>query len=163
MARNPRISFVPNGKNSKMIPGYFLKPNATHQARRTAGARHERTLEAVACMRLILIEAPSPADHRGMLRAGKQCREQGGDLKEILHDAAPILLRHRPPRPDHGRLHARPGRRGSRAPHHANRPGGLPESSCPVSTGSRRGSRVPVHLVLSISFAASHAQPVYTW
>jgi hypothetical protein len=27
MARNPRISFVPNGKNSKMIPGYFLKPN----------------------------------------------------------------------------------------------------------------------------------------
>src|SRR5262245_54535755 len=25
MARNPWISFVPNGKNSKMIPGYFLK------------------------------------------------------------------------------------------------------------------------------------------
>src|SRR5438132_14107206 len=58
---------------------------------------------------VILIEAPSPADHRGMLRAGKQCREQGGDLNEILHYPAPILLRHRPTRPYHVRLHPRPG------------------------------------------------------
>ena len=40
---------MPNGKNSKMIPGYFLKPNAGAQARLEAGARHERTLEGVAC------------------------------------------------------------------------------------------------------------------
>jgi hypothetical protein len=34
-------------------------PNAGHQARRAAEARDERTLYAVACMPLILIEAPS--------------------------------------------------------------------------------------------------------
>jgi hypothetical protein len=32
--------------------GAFNRPNATRQARRAAGARHERTLEAVACTRL---------------------------------------------------------------------------------------------------------------
>ena len=37
--------------------------------RRTA--RHERTLAAVSSRPLILIEAPSPADRRGMLRVGK--------------------------------------------------------------------------------------------
>src|SRR5205809_7964803 len=40
-------------------------PNATRQARLKAGA--QRTLEAVACTRLILIEAPSSAYHGGML------------------------------------------------------------------------------------------------
>jgi hypothetical protein len=29
-----------------------MKPNAAHQVRREADARHERTLEAVTCMRL---------------------------------------------------------------------------------------------------------------
>ena len=48
-----------------------LEPNATHQARQAAGARDERRLFAVACMRLILIEAPSSAYHGGMLRVGK--------------------------------------------------------------------------------------------
>src|SRR5215468_11376350 len=43
-------------------------PNATHQTWREAGARHERTLNAVACMPLILIEAPSSAYPGGMLR-----------------------------------------------------------------------------------------------
>jgi hypothetical protein len=42
MARNLRISFVPNGKNSKMISGYFLKPNAAPQPPLEAGA--QRTL-----------------------------------------------------------------------------------------------------------------------
>jgi hypothetical protein len=46
-------------------------PNATRQARLKAGARDERALEAVACTRLILIEAPSSAYHRGMLRRAK--------------------------------------------------------------------------------------------
>ena len=36
-----------------------------------AGA--ERRLEVVSCKALILIEAPSPADHRGMLIRGKTC------------------------------------------------------------------------------------------
>ena len=31
---------------------YVLKPNATHQPLPEAGARHERTLEAVGCRRL---------------------------------------------------------------------------------------------------------------
>jgi hypothetical protein len=38
---------VPNGKNSKMISGYFLKPNAGRQLLPEAGATQERTLEAV--------------------------------------------------------------------------------------------------------------------
>jgi hypothetical protein len=47
-------------------------PNAALQAPLEGGARHERTLEAVACKRLILIEAPSSAYPRGMLALGKQ-------------------------------------------------------------------------------------------
>jgi len=35
-------------------------PNATRQPLGIAGARHERTLEAVGSMPLILIEAPPP-------------------------------------------------------------------------------------------------------
>jgi hypothetical protein len=42
MASNPVMSFVPNGKNSKTIPRYLLKPNARFQQRLEAGA--ERTL-----------------------------------------------------------------------------------------------------------------------
>jgi hypothetical protein len=45
-------------------------PNAGHQARREAAA--QRRLYAVACMPLILIEAPSSAYHRGMLALGKR-------------------------------------------------------------------------------------------
>jgi hypothetical protein len=41
MARNPRISFVPNGKNSKMIPRYFLKPNAAAQPLPEAEAKRK--------------------------------------------------------------------------------------------------------------------------
>ena len=63
-------------------------PNAGAHLLPKAGA--QRTLEAVRCSALILIEAPSPADHRGLLRAGKPCREHGGDLNEMLHDPAPI-------------------------------------------------------------------------
>jgi hypothetical protein len=52
------------------------QPNAGHQARREAGARDERTLEAVACTPLILIEAPSSAYPRGMLALGTQPQEE---------------------------------------------------------------------------------------
>jgi hypothetical protein len=50
-----------------------LGPNASAQPLPEAGATQERTLEAVGCSALILIEAPSPADHRGMLIMGKTC------------------------------------------------------------------------------------------
>jgi len=46
-------------------------PNATLHLLPEAGARDERRLEAVRCKRLILIEAPSSAYHRGMLTLGK--------------------------------------------------------------------------------------------
>jgi hypothetical protein len=39
---------------------------------------------------LILIEAPSLADQSGMLRVGKPCHEEGGDLNAILPHPAPI-------------------------------------------------------------------------
>src|SRR5215217_4828484 len=45
-------------------------PNAGRQARLAAGARDERTLAAVACTPMILIEAPSSAYHGGMLVVG---------------------------------------------------------------------------------------------
>jgi len=48
----------------------FEAPNATLQARLEAGARHERTLEAVACTGLILMEVPSSADRRGTAGVG---------------------------------------------------------------------------------------------
>jgi hypothetical protein len=45
-------------------------PNAGRQLLPEAGARHERTLEAVSSRPLIFIEAPSSAYHRGMLSLG---------------------------------------------------------------------------------------------
>jgi hypothetical protein len=43
-----------------ILPGSGYKtPNAGHQARLEAEARYERTLYAVACRPMILIEAPS--------------------------------------------------------------------------------------------------------
>jgi hypothetical protein len=57
-------------------PQQKLEPNATLQVREIAGARHERTLFPVTCKRLILIEAPSSAYHRGMLALGKQPSEE---------------------------------------------------------------------------------------
>src|SRR5439155_23972014 len=52
---------------SVLPPLFFWKPNARRQARLEACARTSLPLEAVACKRLILIEAPSSAYHRGML------------------------------------------------------------------------------------------------
>src|SRR6266850_3288893 len=60
----PRFGFLKTVSSTPM-------PKAALQAPPIAEARHERRLLAVACKRLILIEAPSPADHRGMLRAAK--------------------------------------------------------------------------------------------
>src|SRR5260370_13996613 len=53
------------------MPNFFflLKPNASLQLLPKAGA--QRTLEAVGCKALILIEAPSSAYRRGMLRAAQ--------------------------------------------------------------------------------------------
>ena len=53
-----------------------LRPNATRQALEIAGATEERRLLAVACTRLILLEAPSSAYRRGMLALGKQPSEE---------------------------------------------------------------------------------------
>jgi transposase len=50
-------------------PSLSWRENAGRQLLPKAGA--QRTLAAVACTPLILIEAPSPADQRGMLRAAK--------------------------------------------------------------------------------------------
>jgi len=53
--------------------------NAAPQPLPEAGATQERTLEAVGCRRLILIEAPSRAHHFGMLVFAENTFE-GGDL-----------------------------------------------------------------------------------
>lgn len=55
-----------------------LKPNATLQARREAGA--QRTLYAVACKRLIMYEASPSAYPGGMLVVEKRLTTEGGDL-----------------------------------------------------------------------------------
>src|SRR5712692_3653314 len=54
--------------------------NATLQAPPIAAARDERRLLAVACKRLILIEAPSAAYLSGMLVVGEWLLRRGGDL-----------------------------------------------------------------------------------
>jgi hypothetical protein len=46
-------------------------PNASAHLLPEAGATQERTLEAVRCSAVILIEAPSPASPGGMLIVGK--------------------------------------------------------------------------------------------
>src|SRR2546425_12999168 len=97
-------------------------PNAGAHLLPEAGA--ERTLEAVRCSAVILIEAPSPADHRGMLGVANPRNEQGGDLKAILHPTAPVLWWDRSPRPHHGPVHPRPSRGNAVAPYHARHPGG---------------------------------------
>src|SRR5438034_4152203 len=48
-----------------------MKPNARGEPRPTGGARYERRLLGVGSTGLILIEAPSPAYLRGMLRVAK--------------------------------------------------------------------------------------------
>ena len=63
--------------------------NATLQARLAAGARHERTLLAVACTRLILIEAPSSAYPDGMLILRKIVTS-GGDLMRFYTAPHPL-------------------------------------------------------------------------
>src|SRR5438034_8890496 len=48
-----------------------MKPNARGEPRPTGGARYERRLLGVGSTGLILIEAPSSAYRRGMLRVAK--------------------------------------------------------------------------------------------
>src|SRR5439155_19322563 len=85
-----------------------LGPNAAPQARLEAAA--ERRLEGVGCRRLILIEAPSSTYHRGMLVVRKVPKKRRRP-HALLHPTAPILLRHRPTCPHHGRLYPEPCRR----------------------------------------------------
>jgi hypothetical protein len=100
---------------------YIMQPNATRQAQRAAGA--QRTLYAVACTRLILIEAPSSAYHGGRLRVGNITRSRGGVLRRFYtqqhqlycgidlhartlslcilnHDGASLVHRHMPAGPE---------------------------------------------------------------
>jgi hypothetical protein len=57
--------------------------NAAPQPLPKAGARDERTLEAVSCTSLILIEAPSSADHHGTAGVGSTRDNSGGDLRRF--------------------------------------------------------------------------------
>jgi hypothetical protein len=50
-----------------------MRPNARHQARRTAGATEERTLFAVACMPLFGLYVADMAIHRSWLCAPPHC------------------------------------------------------------------------------------------
>src|SRR5712692_11265458 len=66
----------------------------------TASRRTERRLEAVACKRLILIEAPSPADQRGMLRVATTLVTNKEETSMRFYTTPhPFLLWYRSPRP----------------------------------------------------------------
>src|SRR5438876_10134479 len=67
-------------------------------------------LLAVACKPLILIEAPSSAYHRGMLSLENNHSHEE-ETSCALHQATPILLRHRSACPHHVRLYPESGRR----------------------------------------------------
>ena len=67
-----------------------LMPNAAPEPLPEAGARHERTLEAVGCRRLIMIAASPSTDPSGMLRWGKRHsrtsrRPQGDATRNRTH------------------------------------------------------------------------------
>ena len=66
----------------------YQQPNASLQLLPKAGA--ERTLEAVSCKALILIEAPSPAYRGGMLVVGEWSRRRGGDLRRFYNAQHPF-------------------------------------------------------------------------
>src|ERR671925_2361874 len=97
------------------------RPNASLHLLPEAGATQERTLEAVRCKALILIEAPSSTYPRGMLVVGKIPKKRRRP-HAILHQATPILLRHRSACPHHVSLRPEPGWRDSGAPEHAGWP-----------------------------------------
>ena len=70
-----------------------LLPNASLQLLPEAGATQERTLEAVSCKALILIEAPSSAYPSGMLVVGTGTKKRRR-LHAVLHETAQSVLRY---------------------------------------------------------------------
>ena len=93
------------------LSGTFTLQHPAGLSRHTPTLGVSRAGYRVGCTRLILIEAPSSAYRRGMLRAAKTLtHEQGGDLMRFYTTTAPFLLWYRSPRPHHVRLHPRPGR-----------------------------------------------------
>src|SRR5207248_8705194 len=101
----------------------------------------QRTLYAVACTRLILIEAPSSTYHRGMLVVRKVPKKRRRP-HALLHHTASILLRHRPACPHHVRLYPEPCRRDAGPPRYAGEPRDVSEGDRPLSGGYRRRRRV---------------------
>ena len=82
----------------------------------TAGEERQRLFDRQAAqMPMILIEAPSSAYHHGMLVVGKVLKKRRRP-PALLHQATPLVLRHRPACPHHGRLSPESGRRGEAAP-----------------------------------------------
>src|SRR5438552_3907997 len=123
------------------------RPNAGAHLLPEAGA--QQTLEAVRCSALILIEAPSPAYHGGMLRVANPRNEQGGDLNAILHPTAPVLLWYRSPCPHHVPVHPRPSRGNAVAPEHASHPGGAAQGHHALPRSDRPRGRMHVYVVLA--------------
>jgi hypothetical protein len=59
---------------ARKVRMFLVSANARFQARGMAGARYERTLFPVACIRLILIEAPSSTYPSGTAGIGKNAQ-----------------------------------------------------------------------------------------
>jgi hypothetical protein len=72
----------------RVFPAPWL-PNAGAHLPPEAGA--QRTLEAVRCSAVIMIEASPTAYPGGMLAVGKP-GYAGGDLKALLHQPTPLFL-----------------------------------------------------------------------
>src|SRR5947207_6883712 len=116
----------------------LLLPNAGRQA----------PLEAVACTPLILIEAPSSTYPRGMLVVGKIPKKRRRP-HAILHQATPIVLRHRSARPHHVSLRPESRWRDSDAPEHAGWPRTVSQRRRALPERSGRLRRMYRHLVLA--------------
>src|SRR5215510_4569364 len=111
--------------------------NAAAQPCLEAGARDERTLEAVRCRPLILIEAPSSTYHHGMLVVGKIPKKRRRP-HAILYEATPILLRYRSACSHHVRLYPESGRCDCAAPEYARWTRTLSQGHRALSGGPRR-------------------------
>src|SRR5215472_16451548 len=111
-------------------------------------SRLEGVAELVIWSPLILIEAPSSTYHRGMLVVGKVLKKRRRP-HAILHQATPILLRHRPACPHHVPLYPESGRRGYAAPEYESQSRHLAQVHCALS--GRYGHRCRMYLYVVLA------------
>src|SRR5712691_2847228 len=142
MRRNSRGT--PGVKKKRPLPISMAKPQAVPTGLSIISA----VAGSMACLRLILIEAPSSAYHSGMLVVGKVTKKRRRP-HAILYPTAPILLWYRLARTHHVPLYLKPRWRDSGAPEYAGRTRAISQDHRALSCRSRGLCRMHLYLVLA--------------